>query len=290
MPATPVCEPPQSARFQLGDWIGERLQANLEGWLLTAPTANPAMLQMFRDRDRQPRRALVPWAGEFPGKYLISAVQGYRLTCDRRLRLLLQQFVRELISVQDADGYLGPHPKSERLTGRTHDGQSPLWDLWGHYHCMLGLLYWWQETRDGAALQTACKAGDLICRRFLYTGTHVLSAGAEEMNMAISHALCLLYQATGNVRYLQMVREIEKDWETPPAGDYVRTALRGVEFYQTPKPRWESLPNVQAIAELYLITGDERYRKAGVMGTVYRSWLPVREGTLPEGLYSPFAV
>ncbi len=269
MPATPVCEPPQGARFQLGDWIGERLRANLEGWLLTAPTANPAMLQMFRDRDRQPRRALVPWAGEFPGKYLISAVQGYRLTRDRRLRLLLQQFARELISVQDADGYLGPHPKSERLTGRTHDGQSPLWDLWGHYHCMLGLLYWWQETRDGAALQTACKAGDLICRRFLDTGARVLSAGAEEMNMAISHALCLLYKATGNARYLQMVREIEREWETPPAGDYVRTALRGVEFYQTPKPRWESLPNVQTIAELYFITGDERYRRAVLH--IYRS-------------------
>lgn len=42
---------------------------------------------------------------------------------------------------------------------------------------------------------------------------------------------------TGNARYLRMVREIEKDWETPPAGDYVRTALRGVEFYQTPKSR-----------------------------------------------------
>lgn len=262
MPATPVCEPPREARFRLEGWIADRLQANLNQWLLTAPIANPAMLQMFRDRDRQPRRALVPWAGEFAGKYLISAVQGYRLNRDRRLRDLLQWFVKELISVQDADGYLGPHPRSERLTGKTHDGQSPLWDLWGHYHCMLGLLLWWRETGDAGALQSACKAADLVCRRFLDTGVRILSAGAEEMNMAISHVFCLLYQATGNARYLQMAREIEKDWETPPAGDYVRTALRGIEFYQTPKPRWESLPNVQAIAELYFITGDERYRQA----------------------------
>lgn len=269
MPATPVCEPPREARFRLEGWIADRLQANLNQWLFTAPIANPAMLQMFRDRDRYPRRALVPWAGEFAGKYLISAVQGYRLNRDRRLRDLLQWFVKELISVQDADGYLGPHPRSERLTGRTHDGQSPLWDLWGHYHCMLGLLLWWRETGDADALQSACKAADLVCRRFLDTGTRILSAGAEEMNMAISHVFCLLYQATGNARYLQMAREIEKDWETPPAGDYVRTALRGIEFYQTPKPRWESLPNVQAIAELYFITGDERYRQAVLH--IYRS-------------------
>lgn len=269
MPATPVCEPPREARFRLEGWIDERLQANLNQWLLTAPIANPAMLQMFRDRDRQPRRALVPWAGEFAGKYLISAVQGYRLNRDRRLRDLLQWFVKELLSVQDMDGYLGPHPRSERLTGKTHDGQSPLWDLWGHYHCMLGLLLWWRETGDTAALQSACKAADYICRRFLDTGARILSAGAEEMNMAISHVFCLLYQATGNVRYLQMAREIERDWETPPAGDYVRTALRGIEFYQTPKPRWESLPNVQAIAELYFITGEERYRQAVLH--IYRS-------------------
>jgi len=40
---------------------------------------------------------------------------------------------------------------------------------------------------------------------------------------------------------LRMMREIEKDWEKPPAGDYLRLAKTGMEYYQTPKPRWESL-------------------------------------------------
>ena len=57
----------------------------------------------------------------------------------------------------------------------------------------------------------------------------------------------LLYQDTGEPRYLRMLREIEADWQTPPAGDYVRTALAGMPFYQTPKPRWESLHDIQAI-------------------------------------------
>lgn len=166
MPATPICEVPRQARFRLEGWIGERLQANSNQWLLTAPIANPAMLQMFRDRDRQPRRALVPWAGEFAGKYLLSAVQGYRLSRDRRLRDLLRWFVKELTSVQDADGYLGPHPKSERLTGKTHNGQSPLWDLRGHYHCMLGLWSWWMETGFVSREQTGvpCDCATLPAR------------------------------------------------------------------------------------------------------------------------------
>lgn len=82
------------------------------------------------------------------------------------------------------------------------------------------------------------------------------------MNLSVAHAMCLLYEATHTERYLRMAREIEKDWETPPAGDYVRTALKGAEFFQTPKPRWESLHDVAAIPELYFITGDERYQKA----------------------------
>jgi len=59
-----------------------------------------------------------------------------------------------------------------------------------------------------------------------------------------------------------LAQEIEKDWETPPSGDYVRTAVAGKPFYATPKPRWESLHSVQAIAELYFLTGEEKYRKA----------------------------
>ena len=78
------------------------------------------------------------------------------------------------------------------------------------------------------------------------------------MNLAPIHVFCLLYEQTGEERYLRMAREIERDCETPPAGDYVRTALAGLDFYQTPKPRWESLHDIQGIAELYLITGDEQ--------------------------------
>jgi hypothetical protein len=90
----------------------------------------------------------------------------------------------------------------------------------------------------------------------------VLEAGSEEMNESSAHIFALLYRETGEPRYLELLRAIERDWEEPPSGDYVRAALAGQAFYQTPKPRWESLHSIQAIAELYLITGDERYRRA----------------------------
>src|SRR5207302_341108 len=112
------------------------------------------------------------------------------------------------------------------------------------------------------ALVACRKVADLFCRTFLDANVRLVQTGSEEMNLAPIHAFLLLYQRTSEERYLRLAREIERDFETPPAGDYVRTALAGQDFYQTPKSRWESLHPIQGIAELYFLTGDDRYRKA----------------------------
>jgi uncharacterized protein len=263
--ARPSLERVAGAHFDVQGLVGERLAANRARWLLVAPDANPGMLQMFRDRDRQPVRDLVPWAGEFAGKYLTSAVLCLRLTDDPELREYVARFVRQLLAAQDEDGYLGVFPREYRLAGRSvkPDG-TPMrtWDAWNHYHCLLGLLLWHQQTGDAEALRACRRAADLICRLFLDTDRRLVETGSEEMNLAPIHVFCLLYRQTGEARYLRMARAIEADFEQPPAGDYVRTALAGVPFHETPKPRWESLHDIQGIAELYFITGDTRYRDA----------------------------
>ncbi len=240
------------ATYKFSGVVGERVAANTQGWLLRAPAANPGMLAMFRLRDRQPTPSLVPWAGEFVGKYLISAVQACRMNTDPKLKRQVKSIIDELIACQAKDGYLGPFPKKERLLKH--------WDLWGHYHIMLALLMWHEQTDEPAALAAACKAADLACRIYLDGDRRPRDAGSTEMNLAIIHALGRLYRQTDNERYLQLMRRIEKDWELE--GDYLRTGLAGIEFYQTPKPRWESLPDLQGLVELYRITGESQYRTA----------------------------
>src|SRR5687768_9168840 len=74
-----------AARFQFDGFVGERVRANVENWLLPIPAANPGMIGMFDVRDRQPVPSLVPWAGEFAGKYLISAIQAMHMSTDQEL-------------------------------------------------------------------------------------------------------------------------------------------------------------------------------------------------------------
>jgi DUF1680 family protein len=245
-------EKPSNARFAFGGLMGERVRANVENWLLRAPVANPGMIEMFRLRDRKPKPDLVPWAGEFVGKYLISAIQARRMTDGEELDFLIHTVIAELIDCQAEDGYLGPFTREERLLGH--------WDLWGHYHWMLALMMWHEDTGDEDALNCVTRAADLVCRTYLDTERKVFDAGSHEMNMAIIHVLGWIYRETGQDRYLRMMRQIEKEWEQ--AGDYFRTGLAGTEFYKTPKPRWESLHDVQGLVELYQITGDERYKTA----------------------------
>lgn len=240
------------ARFRFRGPVGARIAANVEQWLLCAPRANPGMLEMFRLRDRHPPPQLVPWAGEFAGKYLCSAVPALRQTDQPALQAHLSNFVAQLLATQADDGYLGPFPRAERLLGH--------WDLWGHYHLMLGFLLWHEHTGDPAAVEACRRMADLICRIYLDGSRRVYDAGSHEMNMAIIHSLGWVYRLTGQPRYLRLMHEIERDWER--AGDYLRTGLAGVEFYATPRPRWESLHDLQGLVELWRITGRPEYREA----------------------------
>jgi hypothetical protein len=238
-----------AAKFEFQGPIGDRIKANVDNWLVRAPEANPGMLEMFRMRDREPVPQLTPWAGEFVGKYLISAVQALRMSDDPRLRRQVADVVKEFIATQAEDGYLGPFPKKERLLKN--------WDLWGHYHAIYALLLWHEQTGAPAALSAARRAADLVCATYLDTGRRVFDAGDPEMNMTILTALAMLHRLTGEARYLRMAREVEADWER--AGDYLRAGLDGREYYQSPRPRWESLHDLQGLVELWRITGDQKY-------------------------------
>ena len=276
MTISPLLSRPASARYKLGGVAADYLQAVTAQWLLPTPAANPAILDMFRDRDRQPLRDMVPWAGEFAGKYITSGVQILRLTGDAVLRRHLAAFVMEFVSLQADDGYLGPWPQDCRLTGKAPNSGlrgrfSPTWDAWGHYHAMLGLLLWHEETGDHRALQCTERMGDLLCDRFLgqrRRGKRLVDTGSTEMNLAPVHALALLYRHTKTARYLELARQIAIEFAvtapdgSPLAGDYVNTALDGQPFHETPKPRWESLHPIMGMLELYYLTGDDAFRVA----------------------------
>ncbi|MGC8639786.1 MAG: beta-L-arabinofuranosidase domain-containing protein, partial [Isosphaeraceae bacterium] len=270
-PVRPL-SPASNLEITLEGPVSTYLTAITRNWLLPTPEANPAILAMFADRDRTPYRDLLPWSGEFAGKYITGATQVLRTTGAASLHDHLHRFIAQLVALQDADGYLGPFSRGHHLTGSAPNiggKDGPTWDAWGHYHTMLGLLLWHEATGEAPALAAARKIGDLFRDRFLGDKRpRLVDTGSTEMNLAPAHGLCLLYEKTGEKRYLELARQIVDEFAAvdgnghPLAGDYLRRGLAGDDFYRLPKPRWESLHPVLALAELARITGDEKYRKA----------------------------
>ncbi len=290
----PSLTPLYATQYALAGAAGDLLKAVTDQWLLVAPKANPAMLEMFTGQDNPPYRSLLPWSGEFAGKYLTSAVQVYRLTRDARLKAWLEEFVKKLASLQAPDGYLGPWPSDARLANfSAHHGSQDAnsdphhqkaqgmrnWDTWSHYHIITGLILWYEETGDRQAFDGACRIADLICQKYLgKKKVRLVDTGYSEMNLAPAHALAHLHRVSGNEAYLQMAVQIVDEFaaqgeDGPLAGDYLNGPLAGKAFYELPRPRWESLHPVMALAELYWITGEERYRTA-----FNRIWWSIVEG------------
>jgi DUF1680 family protein len=131
---------------------------------------------------------------------------------------------------------------------------------------MIGLLSWHLDTGDAGALSCVRRIGDLFCKKF--ESARLVETGSTEMNLAPIHSLCLLHERTGEERYLKLALKICDEFAAtsqdgkPLAGDYLNAALAGQEFFQMPKPRWESLHPIMGLAELFRITGDEKYSTA----------------------------
>ncbi len=264
--------------ISIGGRTGRLAEKIIDHWLLGLRETNPAILDMFAERDRLPYRDLLPWSGEFSGKYITGAYYIYRMTLDGRLYDYMIRFVDELITYQDTDGYLGCFSKKCHLTGRFSQHSESrwpgTWDSWSHYHNMFGLLLWYYETGNRQYREAVLRAAELFIQKFYNPETgncSLLEMGDSEMNLGILHIFALLYTETGEQKYLDFAHHIENDLGQPEAGNYIQHALTGLEFWQCPKPRWESMHIILGIAELYRGTGDNKYLEAAYQ--IYNSIL-----------------
>ncbi|MBO6053434.1 MAG: glycoside hydrolase family 127 protein [Clostridia bacterium] len=243
-----------------------KLAANIaSGWLTGLRESNPAILDMFRDRDVLPYRDLLPWSGEFAGKHITGAYYVYLLTRSSALYEEITAFIDEMLTCQAQDGYLGCFSKDCRLTGafsQNPAASGATWDAWNHYHIMTGLLCWYDLTGREEYFDAVKKIAGLFLSKFYDGKPPLASIGSTEMNLAPYHTFVELYERTGEEKYLRFAKRIEGDLSREDAGDYIGTALRGIDYYRCRKPRWESMHVILGVAEMYAATGDETFLRA----------------------------
>lgn len=248
-----------TSKVRFGGLLGERLKANKDKWLKSAPLANPGMSEMFLRGDLKPHEKLVPWYGEFPGKYITCAAVAYAMDPDSELEQIVEDLIERLASVQDENGFLSPHRKGEWLTGCSKwddpEVMIPLWELWGYYHLIYGLMCWYEITGSLRALSLARSSADAVVEYFLKAPEKIDLAKANE-NLGLAHGYALLYKTFGCERYREMAELILARAERERR--YTEGALTGKAFYELPWPRWEALHALEGLGAM----GDEKREKA----------------------------
>ena len=255
--------------------VGDILTANEQKWLHTVLENNPALFDGFENpNDVNIMKTM--WHGEFPGKLLSGIAQTYLINNDPATKQLGDTIVEKFKSVQQPDGYLGPWPENARynkdILNNPPGSTWGKWDTWGHYHCVYGLLRWYQITGNKDALDVAIKALDCVYDYFIVQKNTFASQNWGECNFAISHAFALMYEATGKKEYLDAAEYIvNTEWKTEYldfyskgilACDWITATEENKAFCQSNQTRWESLHTLETLCVLYRITGNERYQKA----------------------------
>ena len=254
---------------RLTGYLGHRLDLSYENRILAQDPDR--LIAPFRNRTETSC-----WQSEFWGKWFTSAVLAYRYRPEARLKTVLDKAVESLLATQSPDGYIGNYAPDRHLQS---------WDIWGRKYCMLGLLAYYDLTKDQKALDATRRLANHLMLELKQKQASIIRLGNHRGMAATSilEPICLLYARTGEKQYLDFANEIVNQWESPDGPQLISKA--GVDVasrFPKPQKNWygweqgqkayEMMSCYEGLLELYRLTGEEKYLRA-----VESTWNNIKE-------------
>lgn len=202
---------------------------------------------------------------EFWGKWFTSAALGYAYQPTPEHRAVLDQAVQALLATQSPDGCISTYKTPDQLG---------TWDVWGRKYVLLGLIAYYDQTGDLTALDAACRLLDYFMTQVGPGKANIADLGYPDWKglpaTSILEPITLLYQRTGNKRYLEFATWIVGQWSKPsklaPQGMcLIEKALAGTPPSRIAAPKaYEMTSNYEGLCELYRSTGKKKYFQAAL--------------------------
>lgn len=254
------------AAIQIADYLGERIDACIEQRVRGQDVEH--LIEPFYHKTETRR-----WQSEFWGKWMLGAVLSYRYNDDPVLLDSIRKGVSGLLGSQLPNGYIGNYSEEAQLKE---------WDVWGRKYSMLGLLSYYDLTKDKKILQ-ACRnvADHLMTQVGPESGKANIVETGNYYGMASSSILepiIFLYRYTGDNKYLDFAKYIVEQWDTPKGPKLISKAEAGLPVAErTPHPAaagvpwfgtqngqkaYEMMSCYEGLLELYKQTNDKRYLSA----------------------------
>lgn len=166
------------------------------------------------------------WQSEFWGKYMHSAVPYLAYTGYEKLKANIDRGIVRMLSTQEPCGYIGNYPDELRC------GEG--WDVWGMKYTMMGLLHYYDATKDENTLAACRRLCDYLIGEIGPNG----SRGRElwqtgnwsgYASSSILEPVMWLYNRTKDARYLDFASYIVKGMTESEKGPrLLDLALKGV--------------------------------------------------------------
>lgn len=241
-------------------YIGQKIDACILNGILS--TDEQYLVNPFKTRNEKSR-----WQSEFWGKWFTAAADAYRYTRNPQLLAKLKSAASGLIATQTADGYIGNYAAEYRLQQ---------WDIWGMKYCLLGLLDYYEITKDGKALHSIKKLADYVIKAVKEKdiALHHLGNYKGMAASSILEPMVELYNITNNAKYLEFAETIVESWSVPGASGLIGKALANVPVgSRTPIPAvwygpengqkaYEMMSCYEGLLELYKVKPNPEYLKA----------------------------
>jgi DUF1680 family protein len=199
---------------RLGGYLGEKIDLCIKNRI--AAQDPEYLLTPF-----QQRKETSQWQTEFWGKWITSAIAAYRYAPEAALKKNIDQAVAGLLATQSADGYIGNYADSAHLKQ---------WDVWGRKYTLLGLLAYYDLTRDKRTLAASRRLADHLLTEVGPGKADIVKTGNYRgmPSSSVLEPILLLYNRTGENKYLDYAKYIVQQWETPDGPKLISKALDGV--------------------------------------------------------------
>jgi len=241
--------------------LGAEMQTSLKGDILVWNIDD--LILPFQTRLEEKH-----WRTEFWGKWITSAELAYDFAPSKKLGERLDYAVSGLLKTQGADG---------SITSYKQGFEYKNWDVWGRKYVMLGLLADYRRTGDKNTLEAVKRHADVIIQNIGEGKLDITKIDWWEGMAAgsILEPFVLLYDASGDPRYLDFANYIVSSWSRGPR--LVEKALDGVsvfDMFKKPDPKnpkygidgksksYEMMSCYEGLVELYRVTAKPEYKKA----------------------------
>lgn len=282
-----ACVGPRLQDVRLGGAPGKKLDAFIQARMTSAFAQREIFGEARRAFERRDddealsvggRRVGGWWRGEFWGKLMLGTARVADYLQDESLLRFVREESRRMVDLADEDGYLGSYGDKENVCISPADspavrksyGWNSNWNIWNRKYVMWGLLAAYRSTGDRTLLASVERQMDQLIDMLHRMKTPLYACGQPEKvglpPMSILKPLLLLYEETGNRRYLDFAEETIRDWDRDDGAcpNFFRNAGRSAQI-STWYPKctqwaktYEMLSCLDGILEHYRVTGSRR--------------------------------